>query len=132
MQQTMLNSIDIKILHLLNENSWEKGTKLANNLNISRITLQKHIKRLINSGIIFNYTILMNPFLFFKKVFYEIKTNPNKPEVLNHLKSLNFETLEGILGDYSLIIKQNFLNNQEFFSNLDLIVKEILKRILDC
>ena len=121
MRESMINSLDKKILKLLNENSWEKGTKLAKELTISRITLQKRIKKLIDNGVILNYTILINPNLFSKKVFYEIKTNPNKPEVLNHLKSLKFETLEGIIGDYSLIIKQNFLNNQEFFLNLDSI-----------
>ncbi|NHI92555.1 MAG: Lrp/AsnC family transcriptional regulator [Candidatus Lokiarchaeota archaeon] len=121
MNKNMLNSIDKKILQLLNENSWEKGTVLADILNISRITLQKRIKQLINDGFIFNFNIIINPYFYFKKIFYEIKTNPNKPKVLENLKSLKFETLEGIIGDYSLIIKHNFLNNQEFLNNLELI-----------
>ncbi|MHA1784997.1 MAG: Lrp/AsnC ligand binding domain-containing protein [Candidatus Helarchaeota archaeon] len=119
----MLNSIDKKLIRLLNENSWEKLKILSEELNVSRMTIQKRINGLIQNGVILKYTILVNPNLYSKKIFYEIKTNPKEPDVLNSLKKLNFETLEGIIGDYSLIIKQNFLNNQQFNENLEEIDK---------
>ncbi len=115
----MLKTKDKDLIKHLNEDSWKKNTALANELGITRMTLLNRIKKLIDNEILLKYTIMVNPYLYSKKVFYEIKTNPREPEVLDTLRKLQFEALEGIIGDYSLIIKQNFWKDQDFLHNLN-------------
>ncbi|MHC1590501.1 MAG: hypothetical protein ACXQS8_00275, partial [Candidatus Helarchaeales archaeon] len=115
----MLKKREVELLKLLNEDSWQKNTVLAAKMGISRSTLQNGIKKLIERGVMLKYSILVAPFIYFKKVFYEIKTNPKQPEILEKLKSLQYESLEGIIGDYSLIIKQNFWSDFDFINNLN-------------
>lgn len=121
MKKNTLKDLDFKILQLLNDNSRKKFTSLAKDLGISRTTLQKKVDRLIENDFIFKYSIIINPNFFHKRIFYEIKTNPKEPKVLKTLKSLKQkpELIEGIIGDYSLIVKQNFLNNKDFLNNLN-------------
>jgi len=85
------------------------------------MTIQKRIKNLIENNVIIKYSAIINPNFYHKRIFYEIKTNPKEPKVLKTLKSLKEkpELIEGIIGDFSLIVKQNFLSNQDFINNLN-------------
>ena len=102
-----LDVIDHKILDYLTQDHRKPYTKIASDLSISRNTVNTKIKELIQNNIINNYTILVDPNWFFQKtIFLEIKTNPHEPWLAEQLQDLpECEWIDGIIGEYSLIIK---------------------------
>ncbi len=96
--------------------------ELANKLKVSRNKVLTIINFLKNNEYINGHTIITDPFLLPQRtIFFEIKTNPNEPWLINELKKIECESLDGIIGEYSLILKIKIRNNIEF--------NEILRKI---
>lgn len=96
--------------------------ELANRLRVSKNKVLTIINFLKNNEHINGHTIITDPFLLQQRtIFFEIKTNPNEPWLINELKKIECESLDGIIGEYSLILKIKIRNNIEF--------NEILRKI---
>lgn len=102
-----LDDLDQKLLELLKDDHRRPFTEIGTILGISRNTVNNKIKKLTQKDIINNYTIVINPNWFFNKfIFIEIKTNPHEPWLAERLQDLpECETIDGIIGEYSLILK---------------------------
>jgi Lrp/AsnC family leucine-responsive transcriptional regulator len=124
--------ISFKILNLLRQDYRIPHTEIAKNLEISRNTVNSKIKELIQKEIITTFTIEVDPEWFFQKtLFLEIKTNPHEPWLADQLESLpECEFIDGIIGDYSLILKVRIIKNfSEILSRIDaLMAKSSLKK----
>lgn len=97
----------ITLLEALYKNSRENATKLADILPFSRQTISKLRRRLWNERIIHQPTILVNPHALNLQIsFLEVKTNPGEPEILKSFSDIpEIESIDGIIGDYALILK---------------------------
>ena len=101
---------------------------LATNLKSSRRKILTIINFFKKNGYINGHTVVLNPYLPQQRTFFfEIKTNPNEPWFIEELKRLDFECegLDGIIGDYSLILKVKVRNNNEFIQllkNIDILM----------
>ena len=102
-----LEELDQKILEILKDDHRKPFTEIATDLGISRNTVNNKIKKLVQKGIIRDYTIVVDPNWFFDKtIFIEIKTNPHEPWLAEGLQNLyECELIDGIIGEYSLILK---------------------------
>jgi len=111
--QIELDELDLKIIEILTADHRTPHTEIAAKLKISRNTVNNKIKRLIISQVIKNYIILVDPNCFFEKtIFIEIKTNPHEPWLADNLQNIpQCEILDGIIGEYSLIIKLRIVKN---------------------
>ena len=98
---------DIEILQSLTQDHRKPYTEIASDLSISRNTVNTKIRKLLENNIIDNYTVLVDPNWFFQKIiFLEIQTNPHEPWLAEQLQNLpQCEWIDGIIGEYSLIIK---------------------------
>ena len=109
-----LDQIDTQIIEILTNEHRISYTEIASQLNLSRNTIHNKIKRLIQNDILINYTVMIDPnWLYLKTIFIEIKTNPHEPWLAEKLQKLSdCESIDGIIGEYSLImkirIKENF------------------------
>jgi DNA-binding Lrp family transcriptional regulator len=108
-----LDAIDSQILEILKEDHRKPHTEIAAALKISRNTVNNKINNLIENDIIRNHVILLDPNCFFEKtIFIEVKTNPHEPWLADNLQSISAcETIDGIIGEYSLILKLRILEN---------------------
>ncbi|MFX1453239.1 MAG: winged helix-turn-helix transcriptional regulator, partial [Promethearchaeota archaeon] len=96
--------------------------ELSKKLKVSKNKILTIIKFLKNSEFINGYTIITDPFILQQRIlFFEIKTNPNEPWLIKELEKLECENLDGIIGEYSLILKIKIRNIAEF--------NQILKKI---
>ena len=108
--------IKVQLLQLLYKNSRSIAEELADQLKLSRQTISKVRQSLWDKGTIHNPTLLLNPqALNLQYFFMEIKTNPAEPELLALLKSIpEIISIDGVLGDYALIVKLEARTKQEF------------------
>ncbi len=104
---SLLDEMDYKIIEILKQDHRKPNTEIAKELGVSRNTVNIKIRRLIKEKIIQNYVITVDPNWFFQKTFFiEIKTNPHEPWLADQLQHLpECEWIDGIIGEYSLIIK---------------------------
>jgi DNA-binding Lrp family transcriptional regulator len=122
MQNSSISSIEI--LKRLNSKSKINFSNISGELGITRLTLQNRITNLREKKIISNYTININPNLRpnLKYVFMEIKTNPKEPFLVKELFEIpQLRTLDGILGEFSLIAMFVFNDLEDFNRNLNKI-----------
>ncbi len=114
-----------EILNLYYQDHRESLTKLSGalgnaQLKLSRQRIGKYISQLETDKKIV-YTIIENPNVHeFRTFFIEIKTNPEEPEIVSRLQQIaRVRTIDGIIGQNSLIVKFCTRNDQEFSKILE-------------
>ncbi len=113
-----------KIIKKLENTSKIKFSKVAEDLDITRVTLQNRMTNLREKQIISDFTITINPNIRpnLKYVFMEIKTNPKEPFLVNELFEIpQLKILDGILGEFSLIAMFIFKDLGDFNNSLSKI-----------
>jgi Lrp/AsnC family transcriptional regulator for asnA, asnC and gidA len=104
-----LDSIDKKLLNLLQADAKLPYAKLAKRLGISSSGVHKRVKRLMDEGVIKNFTVTLDPQVIGKKlkVFIGVSTAPGAcTEVIRRL-SVRPEVLEihEMAGEHDLFLK---------------------------
>ena len=104
-----LDPIDRKLLNLLQADAKLPYAKLAKRLGISSSGVHKRVKRLIDEGVIKNFTVILDPQVIGKKlkVFIGVSTAPGTcTEVIRRLKA-RLEVLEihEMAGEHDLFLK---------------------------
>ncbi|WP_457558326.1 Lrp/AsnC family transcriptional regulator [Candidatus Harpocratesius sp.] len=130
----------IQFLEALFLNSRIHTNELAQRIGLSRQTVSKFLKFLWNSGVIHSPAILINPHVLnLQYSFMEIKTNPSEQDLLDNISHFKeIVNLDGILGDYSLILKVEVQTKRQFAELLNQIDQRIAKtfsssyRIIEC
>ena len=117
----------IQVLELLYRNSSVKLKDMNPKIGLSRQTISKIKQDLWNRNVIESPALVLNPYVSEIQTFFmEIKTNPSEPRILQEVKKTSeIETIDGILGDYSLIIRLDVRNKKHFSNILDGIDKNI-------
>lgn len=117
----------IRVLELLYKNSSTKLNELNTTVGISRQTISKIKQDLWNRRIIDSPALIINPHVSEIQTFFmEIKTNPSEPKILEEIKKIpEIETIDGVLGDYSLIVRFDVRNKRHFSLILDSIDKNM-------
>ncbi|NVM04970.1 MAG: Lrp/AsnC family transcriptional regulator [Candidatus Helarchaeota archaeon] len=111
-----------KVLKELLRDYRSSVSELADKLKVSKNKILTVVNFLKNNEYINGHTIITDPYLLQQRtLFIEIKTNPNEPWLINELEKFECESLDGIIGEYSLILKIKIRNNAEF--------NQILKKI---
>lgn len=121
----VLDEVDTKIIKVLIEDHRKPNTEIAEELGISRNTVKNKIRKLIQDNYIQNYGIIVDPNWFFQKtIFIEIKTNPHEPWLAEGLQNLSeCELTDGIIGEYSLILKARIRDNfQNTLNRIDALM----------
>ncbi|MHA1675000.1 MAG: Lrp/AsnC ligand binding domain-containing protein [Promethearchaeota archaeon] len=129
-----------KLLEKLYLNSRIHTIKLAQDLELSRQTISKFLRQLWEKRIIHSPTILLNPHVLNLQYFFmEIKTNPSEQKLLNELNKMKeIVTIDGILGDYALLLKFEVQTKKQFADLLKEIDQNISEtffssyRIIEC
>ncbi len=114
----------LQIIKKLKNNSKIKFSRVAEDLDITRVTLQNRMINLREKKIISDFTITINPNIRpnLKYVFMEIKTNPKEPFMVNELFEIpQLKILDGILGEFSLIAMYIFKDLADFNDSLSKI-----------
>ncbi len=90
-------------------------SEIAEKLKVSRSKVNTIINFLKKNEFIIGNTVILDSFLLQERTsFFEIKTNPNEPWLIEEFEKFKFESLDGIIGEYSLILKVKTRNNFEF------------------
>ncbi|MFX0103843.1 MAG: hypothetical protein ACFFCS_30050, partial [Candidatus Hodarchaeota archaeon] len=124
---------------MMYQNSFLPLTGMAENLGLSRQNISSEIDKLEKSGMV-RYSIIENPNLQDIRTFFiEIKTNPEEPEIVSKLNEIKgIISLDGIIGQNSLMAKFHARNNREFSEILEKIDSIIARtrfqhyKIIDC
>ncbi len=127
-KQSMIDKEEkIRVLELLYKNSSIKLNDLNNSVGLSRQTISKIKQDLWNRRIIEAPALIINPHTSEIQTFFmEIKTNPSEPKILEEIKKIpEIETIDGVLGDYSLIVRFDVRNKRHFSNILDSIDKNM-------
>jgi DNA-binding Lrp family transcriptional regulator len=116
----MLNEKTRYLLNSLYRNSLASQDDLARqleamNLPASRQNIGKYIDY-IEKGNFISYTIVENPNVHEVRTFFiEIKTNPEEPEIVTKLSDMpRVRSIDGIIGQNSLVVKVCTRNDQQF------------------
>jgi DNA-binding Lrp family transcriptional regulator len=117
----------LQLLEELYKNSRIRANNLGSKINLSRQTISKIRNNYWKNEVIHSATILFNPYVLNLQYFFmEIKTNPAEPELLKYLKTINeVISVDGIIGDYALIVKLEVRTKKEFAQILDKIDSEM-------
>lgn len=114
-----------QLLRLLQENSRRTVSDLANELGLSRATVQQTMERLERKGVIQGYTIKINPHYQQQQVsaYIMISVIPRKTAdiVLQIYKVPQLDMLCTISGQYDLIAKVTEATTQELDNSIDRI-----------
>ncbi len=115
---------------LLNEFYIDSRTTLVSLedvIGLTRQTISKMKTQLWENGILVGPAIILNPIVLdLTQYFMEIKTNPSEPEILNRIKKIReVQMIDGILGNYSLIVKFQVPSKNRFSAILKKIDSEI-------
>jgi DNA-binding Lrp family transcriptional regulator len=98
-----------QLLQLLKENSRRTVSDLANEMGLSRATVQQNMERLERTGVIQGYTIKINPHFEQQQVsaYIMISVVPKKTaDIVRHIKNHpQLDMLCTISGQYDLIAK---------------------------
>lgn len=127
-----LDEKDVKILNCVSEGGYKSIKFLSERTCLSRFIVKNKINDLVSKGVVKGQSVIINPYTFkyLQDVFFEFKTNPNEPLIVESLEKLeNCETLDGISGEYSIIAKFRFKHQIEFKNLLDYIDKLMSKSI---
>ncbi len=130
----------LQLLEKLYFNSRIHTNELADKIGLSRQTISKFLKYLWERRIIHSPTILLNPHVLNLQYFFmEIKTNPSEQKLMEKLKKMKeIVTIDGILGDYALLLKFEVQTKKQFADLLKEIDKNISEtffssyRIIEC
>ncbi len=130
----------LSLLEELYRNSRVRASHLEETLHLSRQTISKIRGNLWNKHIIDRPTFIINPLVLNLQYFFmEIKTNPSEPKILEQIKIIReLASIDGVLGEYSLIAKfevQTKKNFAEILSQIDENVSQSLfssYRIIEC
>ncbi|MHA1519797.1 MAG: Lrp/AsnC family transcriptional regulator [Promethearchaeota archaeon] len=130
----------LQLLEKLYANSRIHTNILAKEIDLSRQTISKFLKYLWEKRVIHSPTILLNPHVLNLQYFFmEIKTNPSEQELMDELKKMKeIVTIDGILGDYSLLLKFEVQTKKQFANLLKEIDQNISQtffssyRIIEC
>ena len=133
-------SLSLSVLEELYRNSRVKASHLTDVLHSSRQTISKIRTKIWEKHIIEAPEIILNPLvlnlLFF---FMEIKTNPSEPRILEQIQNNDeLVSIDGVLGDYSLIAKFEVPTRIRFSEILDQLDRNISEslfssyRIIEC
>ncbi len=116
MQGFSIISNKMKLLEFLYENSRVKMSSLCDEFHLSRQSISKMRKNLWEKNIIASPSIILNQrMLNLENYIMEIKTNPAEPEVLSKLKKIpEVTSVDGIIGNYALIVKFEVRSKQRF------------------
>lgn len=100
-----------------------QSSDLAEILGVTRQTASKFRQKLWDSHIIESPALIINPHaLNLQYFFMEIATNPSEPELLNKILSFaEVSAIDGILGEYSLIVKFEAPTKKHFAAILERI-----------
>ncbi len=121
------SQIVFNILKRLSEDSRISMEDLGKSIGISRQYAAKTVRKMQEKGIIRQYATLLNSAAF-QTYFLEFKTNPREPQIADSLRQIpNVHTLDGIIGDFSLIAKIIARNQSEFACILEQIDKFMTK-----
>lgn len=130
----------LTLLEELYRNSRVRASHLTDDLRLSRQTISKIRGTLWEKQIIDRPTFIINPLVLNLQYFFmEIKTNPSEPKILEQIKKNDeLASIDGVLGEYSLIAKfevQTKKNFAEILSQIDENISESLfssYRIIEC
>ena len=105
-----LDPIDVKILEVLQENARVSISELSKRVNLSLSAVSERLKKLEASGIILQYTTILNPEILNKQlsvIMMICLENPSKPEEFLKFVDDNPDILECdyIAGEYDYSIK---------------------------
>lgn len=128
-----------ELVNLLYQDSRVSLIDIGEKLNLSRQSVSKEIEKLEKSGMI-RYTIIENPNMQDTRTFFiQIKTNPEEPEIISKLNEIKgIVSLDGIIGQNSLMVKFFARSNQEFSEIIEKIDNIIARtrfqhyKIIDC
>lgn len=121
-----LDVIDIQLLESLKQNSREKLTNLATQLNLTPSAVKYRIDRLVECGIIDKFTIQIDP----KKVGYEISaylviyatSRIHINTIIDYLKNCSeVSKIAVLMGDPDLIIHLSVIS----MTNLAMLIKNL-------
>lgn len=116
-----LDHYDLSILEALQKDGRMSLTDLGKILGISRFAVKDRIENLFRDEIILGPTIVVNPSLvgYERTLFFELKTNPHEPWLAELLeKTGSCDMLDGITGEYSLLGRFRFSNDEHFGQTL--------------
>lgn len=130
----------LTVLEELYRNSRIRASHLTEIMHSSRQTISKIRSRLWESKLIERPTFVINPLVLNLQYFFmELKTNPSEPNILKQIKKTNeLASIDGVLGDYSLIAKFEVQTKHKFaeiLSEIDLSITDSLfssYRIIEC
>ncbi len=127
MQRFGIISNKMKLLEILYLNSRVQISSLSEDFNLSRQSISKMRKELWEGNIIASPAIILNQrMLNMENYFMEIKTNPAEPEVLSKLKKIpEVTSVDGIIGNYALIVKFEVRSKHRFAEILNELDKQI-------
>ncbi len=105
-----IDSIDVKILEVLQENARVSISELSKRVNLSLSAVSERLKKLEASGIILQYTTILNPEILNKQlaaIMMISLENPSQPEEFLKFVQENPDILECdyIAGEYDYAIK---------------------------
>ncbi len=127
----LINHQERKILEILSKDYRTPQTSIARKIKeFNRFAVKKIIRKLFKEGIIKSYTIIIDTerIQYSQPVFFEFKTNPHEPWLARSLEAFeNCEILDGITGEYSLIGRFRFTNNEHFNNTLEKIDRLVAK-----
>ena len=117
----------MRLLEVLYLNSRIQTSSLCEDFNLSRQSISKMRKNLWEKNIIASPAIILNQrMLNMVNYIMEIKTNPAEPEVLRKLKKIpEVTSVDGIIGNYALIVKFEVRSKQRFAEILSELDKQI-------
>ncbi len=105
-----------KLLNIMYSNSKTTNIELGKLLGKSRQTIWQYIKSLNGNGLEFEKTQILHPNREDNRIFFiEIKTNPEEPEIISNLgRIFHTKSIDGIIGNTSLMVKFQVKTNEEF------------------
>jgi ribosomal protein S18 acetylase RimI-like enzyme/DNA-binding Lrp family transcriptional regulator len=124
----------MKLMNLLYANSDQTHQQLGDLIGKSRITVWKYLKSVNPENSNFEKERIKHPNREDNRIFFiEIKTNPEEPEIISKLGRINSrlrneiqtKSIDGIIGNTSLMVKFQVENNEEFrqvLRNVDKII----------
>ncbi len=121
-----IDSIDVKILEVLQENARVSISELSKRVNLSLSAVSERLKKLEASGIILQYTTILNPEILNKHltaIMMICLENPSQPEEFLKFVMNDPDILECdyIAGDYDYAIKVVTANPDDLAHIMDRI-----------
>ncbi len=106
----MLDNIDHQILSYLKENSRENATNIGNKINLSTSAVIERIKKMENSGLIKQYTTIINQKITGKELMAFINVKLDAPKYyesfIKHINEYNpVAECYYIAGDFDFLLK---------------------------